>query len=267
MNAITPKNSSVVRLGILQAGRAPDEMMDTYTDYDQLFIDLLGESEFEYLHWPVLDGEFPDSIDAADAWLITGSRFGAYEDHDWIPPLEEFILAVYESGNPMVGICFGHQIIAQALGGKVAKFEAGWSVGRVEYTLDESVFGAATSSAVNLSKTDTPDGTDAQPAESASEQIALMAFHQDQVIEAPASATTVGSTPFCQHAALLYGNRMLTIQPHPEFDKHFVDGLLRARAGILPTQIKENAERTLNLPLSRDTVAETMRRFLKREHC
>ncbi len=241
----TTTSPSRVRLGVLQAGRVPEEMSGEHADYDQLFVNLLGENEFDYHHWAVLDGDLPDSIDDADAWLITGSRFGAYEDHDWIPPLEDFIRDVYASDKPMVGICFGHQIIAQALGGKVEKFNGGWSVGRVEYSLDKNVFGEHSADAAN--------------------QTALLAFHQDQVVQAPEEATTVGSTDFCKHAALLYGNRMLTIQPHPEFYSEFIGGLLVARRDLLPSDVRDTAAATLHDTIVREPIAATLRNFLKRE--
>jgi len=232
----TPKRKT---LGILQAGRSPEELVNRYPDYNQLFVHLLGEKSFNYRTWAVLDNEFPDSLDAADAWLITGSRHGAYEEHDWIAPLETLIRDIYAKGAPMVGICFGHQIIAQAMGGKVEKFAGGWSVGRVEYELDNAIWGTT-------GNTSTP----------------LMAFHQDQVVKAPEAAVNVGSTSFCEHAALLYDSRILTIQPHPEFDDAFVGGLLEARGSILPAEIVQSANQSLHEPLQRDSVADTLRTFL-----
>ena len=243
MNSSQDTPKTAIRLGVLQAGRVPDEMADQHADYDQLFVDLLGENEFDYRHWAVLDGEFPNSTADADAWLITGSRFGAYEGHTWIPPLEEFIRKIYAADQPMVGICFGHQVIAQAMGGRVEKFSGGWSVGRVEYKLDKSVFST----------------------ESASDQTALLAFHQDQVVQAPDSAITVGSTDFCKHAALLYGNRALTIQPHPEFYSEFIGGLLDARRTILPKEIVDTATQALGQAIVREPIANTIRNFLKRD--
>lgn len=229
------------RLGILQAGRAPEEIIDEYPDYNQLFIDLLGESTFDYQSWAVLDNEFPDSINDADAWLITGSRFGAYEDHAWIPPLEQLIRDIQTKGDPLIGICFGHQIIAQALGGKVVKFDGGWSVGRAEYDLDPVIFANQT-----------------QPVS------ALMAFHQDQVVELPDGAKTVGSSDFCQYAALAYGSTILTIQPHPEFNQSFVGALVEARKDLLPEDIVDTAIQTLTQPIANDGIAQTFRTFLNK---
>lgn len=227
------------RLGILQAGHAPEEIIDTYPDYNQLFVDLLGEQTFDYRSWAVLDNEFPNSVDDADAWLITGSRHGAYEPHSWIPPLEQLIRDIQAKGDPMLGICFGHQIIAQALGGKVVKFDGGWSIGRVEYDLD-------------------PDTFANQPSDSS----AVLAFHQDQVVTKPPGAKTVGSSSFCQHAALAYGSTILTIQPHPEFDQHFVGALLEARKDTLPDQAVSKAQETLAQPLDNNGIAQTFRQFL-----
>ncbi len=243
------QKSPPVRLGILQAGRVPEELEGTFPDYNQIFVDLLGEHEFEYLFWPVLDGVFPESVDAADAWLITGSKFGAYEDHDWIAPLEDFIRTVFAANAPMVGICFGHQVIAQAMGGKVEKFAGGWSVGRVEYALDESVFGQTVAANEQSGNAKTP----------------LLAFHQDQVTQAPEMATTIGSTDFCKHAALLYDNRILTLQPHPEFTQPYIAGLLSARGELLPDDIKQQASARLKQSIVREPIAETLRDFLKRQ--
>ena len=234
------------RLGILQAGHAPEELIGKFPDYEGMFPRLLGESSFDYRNWPVVDNIFPDSIDDADAWLITGSRHGVYEDHVWIPPLEDLIREIFNANQPIVGVCFGHQIIAQALGGKVEKFDGGWAVGHVEYDVDAGLF-AGTHVTSQGEDTDT---------------LGLMAYHQDQVIEPPAMAETLGANAFCRHAVLVYGDNAFTMQPHPEFNGDFVDGLLETRGQLLPPEIREHAAQSLDQPIAQAGVAETLRQFL-----
>jgi GMP synthase (glutamine-hydrolysing) len=175
-------------------------------------------------------------VEDADGWLVTGSRFGAYEEHDWIPPLEDFLRAAYAKSIPIVGICFGHQVLAQALGGRVEKFSGGWSAGVEHYSLE----GFA-------------DGID------------LIAWHQDQVTELPADARVVGSSPFCRYAALAYGDRAWTIQSHPEFNADFVDGLIEARRAILPHGIAERAEQSLGAATSSSAIAGQIANFFRRD--
>jgi len=224
-----------MKIGILQTGHSPDNMKDQLGDYGEMFTKLLGGHGFEFKIWSVVDGDFPASAVDADGWLITGSKHGAYEDHDWIPPLEDLIRAIRETGCPLVGICFGHQIIAQALGGKVEKFSGGWSVGRTEYTVN------------------------GQP-------MALNAWHQDQVTAVPDGATVVGSSDFCANAALLYDDQIWTIQPHPEFSSAFVDGLIRTRGkGVVPDHQLEAASTLLDAPNSNADIATHIADFLKKE--
>lgn len=206
-----------MKIGILETGYPPDSAVDAHGSYPQAFMKLLDGYGFTFEQWAALEGELPDSVQQADGWLITGSKYGAYEDLPWIKPLEQFIVQAYRAEVPMVGICFGHQIIAQALGGKVEKFQGGWSVGRVEYQLDEI-----------------------------GDKVPLYAWHQDQVTELPPEATVAGSTGFCQYAALQYHNKAYSIQPHPEFTRGYTKDLLEARRNILPEDAAERAEQSLN---------------------
>lgn len=223
-----------MKIGILQTGRSPEEISSEHGDYDSFFRRMLGGRGFDFVTYPVLDGVLPSDVRAADGWLITGSRFGVYEDHAWIRPLEAFIRRAYEASVPLVGICFGHQIIAQALGGKVEKFAGGWSVGTVDYAFE---------------------GFD-DPAR-------LLAFHQDQVVEKPADARVVGSSAFCRFAALVYGDRAYSIQPHPEFTEAFVADLLVARRELLPAGVAEEAERSLGQGADSTAIANQIEAFFK----
>ena len=223
-----------MKIGILMTGHAVPELLERTGDYDAMFARLLAGHGFTFATYNVVDEEYPEAPDACDGWLITGSKHGAYEDHPWIPPLEEFIRAVYADGRPMIGVCFGHQIIAQALGGKVIKYPGGWSVGRTEYTLD-------------------------------GETLALNAWHQDQVVELPQDAEVIGKSDFCANAAMVYGDRILTIQPHPEFGPDVVDDLIRLRGkGLVPDDLLEGASRGLDAPTDAARFADRMAAFFKK---
>ncbi len=190
-----------MKIGILMAGHTAPAIAERHGDFDTMFANLLAGQGFDFAVWDVENMVFPTSADAADGWLITGSKHGAYENHAFIQPLEAFIRDVYAADKPLVGICFGHQIIAQALGGKVVKFDGGWALGRHDYAL--------------------ADG----------HALTLNAWHQDQVVELPPGAAPVGQSPFCANAFLAYGQHALTIQPHPEFDDDIISSMVETRRG------------------------------------
>ena len=224
-------------IGILECGRFSEDMTKKYGDYTTLYSNMLGREFFDYRSFEVHDGDRP-TTDDADAWLISGSRHGAYEEHDWIPPLEAHLRAAFVAGQPIVGICFGHQILAQALGGRVEKFNGGWRMGQYQYALA----GAFTESDMNRAN--------------------LLAFHQDQVVELPAEATVIGQTEHCQYAALQYGNKAISIQPHPEFDDVFVNALLDERGHLFPEEKVKTARASLGDELDNPGVSTVLRNFL-----
>lgn len=222
-----------MKIGILQTGHAPDAMRPDTGDYADLFKQLLGDQGFEFETYDVVDMQFPADVHAADGWLLTGSKHGAYEDHPFIAPLEIFIRDAYAAGAPMVGICFGHQIIAQALGGRVEKFPGGWAVGRQTYDWQ-------------------------------GDTVALNAWHQDQVTQRPDGAEIVATNDFCENAALVYGDRIFTVQAHPEFENAFTKRLGDERGeGVVPDPLLTAARATATMPIDNHRIADQMTRFFK----
>ncbi len=204
-----------MKIGILQTGHAPDEARARLGDYDAMFHRLLGGHGFTFETFNVVDGQFPTGPADAAAWLITGSRHGVYEPHAWLPPLEQLIREIHAAGLPLVGVCFGHQVIAQALGGHVEKFSGGWAVGAQTYQMG-------------------------------GETLRLNAWHQDQVITPPPGARVLASNGFCKYAALAIGPNVLTFQPHPEFGDEMIDILATHRApGVVPDALVASAQAAL----------------------
>lgn len=220
-----------MKIGILQTGHAPDALLPSTGDYDEMFVNLLSGHGFTFETFAVVDGIFPENAKTCDAWLITGSRFGAYEDHPWIPPLEALIREIRATNRPLIGVCFGHQIIAQALGGKVEKFSGGWSIGPQAYDIN-------------------------------GKKMTLNAWHQDQVVQNPDGAKVIGSSDFCANAAMMVGENILTIQPHPEYGSSFISGLIDTRGrGVVPDAQLERAKSALTTPLDNTRFADMMAQF------
>lgn len=225
-----------MKIGILQTGIAADALIGKHGDYPDSFEVMLQGRGLEFEVFQVINGIFPPNANVCEGWLVTGSKHGAYEPHDWIPPLEDLIREIYAADLPMVGVCFGHQVIAQALGGKVEKFSGGWGVGNFTYA--------------------DKNGENA---------ITLNAYHQDQVVEAPACATGVLGNDFCENAILTYGDKAYTMQPHPEFSTQYIRDLIAERAiGVIDEEVLAQARRKLMENVDAQKAADQFEAFFKR---
>jgi GMP synthase-like glutamine amidotransferase len=215
-----------MRLAILQTGHNNPALPSTLRAYPQMFSDLLGPiaaPDISFTTYCVVDGAFPRDASDYDGYIITGSRHGVYEDLPFIAPLLRFIQDCYAKDIPQAGICFGHQALAQALGGRVEKSSKGWGVGIRKVNVVETTNWMAKSS-------DTLD---------------LIYVHQDQVIELPADASVLAGDEFCPHAAFAIGRSVFAVQGHPEFDKDYVHELLAIRGDDMGKDVQKTASASL----------------------
>jgi GMP synthase-like glutamine amidotransferase len=224
-----------MKVAILETGRPPGDLEASFGDYPAMFERLLGDG-FEFETFDVLSGELPSDPSLYDSYIITGSLAGVYDDHDWIAKLTDFIRAARD--RKMVGVCFGHQVMAQALGGQVEKSGKGWGTGLHTYRIEK-----------------------AEPWMDPVSEIAVPVSHQDQVVVQPPNTKVLASSDFAPFAALAWEDRpAISVQFHPEFDPGFAKALIDYRRDRLPDP--DGAIASLDAPNDNARVGKWMRRFL-----
>ena len=234
-----------MKIGILLVGRASEDLVEKYGTYAEMLIALINSDEkvFEFETFNILDSVFPKNHLERDGCIVTGSPHGLYEEHSWIPPVSQLINDIYNANLPIFGVCFGHQLIAQALGGHVEKSIKGWGLGLHTYKIDNSA-----SYMGNLS-----------------EELTLNICHQDQVLQLPENSTLYASSEFCENAGFYIKDKVLTMQAHPEFKVDFTKALLNARREvIIPKEFTDPALKKLKeVPESVQSsqFAQTIRQF------
>lgn len=230
-----------MRLGILKTGRPPRPAIERFGTYPDMFMRLLGEDAFDYRVYAVDEGELPDRAEACDAYLITGSSCGVYDPEPWIGPSMEFLRAA-KGRAKLVGVCFGHQLMAQAFGGQVVKSPKGWGVGEHEYEVLRR-----------------------QPWMDDAQSIRLPASHQDQVVALPPGAEIIAGSEFTPMGALAWSDQpAISIQLHPEFDPAYAVALIEHRRGDRYTQEQADAAiHTYGRPDDRARVGRWIKAFLE----
>ena len=234
-----------MKIGILLVGRASEDLVGKYGTYAEMLIALINTEEqvFEFKTFNILDDEFPKDHLECDGWIVTGSPHGVYEEHSWIPTVSQLVNDIYKANLPIFGVCFGHQLIAQALGGHVEKSKKGWGLGLHTYQVNNK-----------------PDYMS-----NLSEEVTLNICHQDQVLRPPQGATVYAKSEFCENAGFYIKDKVLTMQAHPEFLVDFIKALLTARRDVtIPKEFVDPALVGLNNnsdSVESNQFAETIRRF------
>lgn len=229
-----------MRIAILEPGAPPRDLQPRFGGYADMVARLLGDP-FDTVAFDVRRGDYPGA-GPWDGVVITGSAAGVYDPDPWIPVLKAWVQA--NAGSfPMIGICFGHQLMAEAFGGAVIKSPKGWGVGLDTYTLN----------------------TTAPWMDDEARTMTLPVSHQDQVVAVGKGAEVLGGSDFCPFGFIAYPDRRaVSLQPHPEFDPAYAEALIVTRRdGPLTPAHADAAIASLQAPNDNRMVGGWLIRFLR----
>ena len=239
-----------MKVGLFICDHINPEYKDEFGDYPDMFAQLFPE--FDFVFYDVCNGDFPmdktvdgvhkSALSECDVYLATGSRHSVYENTDWIVFMKEVIRAIQRENKYFIGLCFGHQLLAEALGGKVNKSPNGWCVGVHRFEIDNE----RQSEWMN-------------PFQS---NINLLMMCQDQVMELPLDAKVLAGNASCPVGMFQVGERMLGIQAHPEFTKKYNQTLMEARVERIGVKGVQEGIESLDLEVHQKTIHDWILNFV-----
>ncbi len=203
-----------MKAAILQCDNVLAKFQPQFGDYPKMVVQMFDEIglPLSFDSYDCRQGQFPEDINEYDFYITTGSKASAYEDSAWIGQLIEFVRQLDKQQKKLIGICFGHQIIALARGGKVEKSDNGWGIGIAGNRI--------------ISR---PEWMSDGPAE-----INILVSHQDQITELPDDTILIAENDFCPFFIVQWGNHFLSIQGHPEWNTDYSRTLINDRKAIIP---------------------------------
>lgn len=227
-----------MKTALLICDRVNDDLLHVQGDYPGMFVDLFPELDFEIFN--VYQGHFPNDVNDFQAYMTNGSRLSVYDEVDWIDRLKAFVREIYLAKKKYVGVCFGHQLLAEALGGKVAKAATGWSVGVHPFTITQQESWMSPF----------------QP------YLNLLMMCQDQVQILPPGGKILAKTAACPVGIFHVDNQMLGIQAHPEFSKEYDRALMELRVDRMGTEVVNTGIKSLQQPVDGEIIAQWVLQFL-----
>jgi GMP synthase-like glutamine amidotransferase len=244
MSRDTP--AAAIKVCILDNDNLDPAVVDTYVSYGAMTEKMFAAAgtRWQFDRFNTTRHEYPDDFDAYDAVLLTGSRADSFSDEPWVRELRARVDELLRRKKKLVGICFGHQLIALCLGAHVGRPPQGWGMGRMTYDW----CGPAPLR---------PDGAAAAPT------LSLLASHQDQVLTLPAGATLLARSDFCPVAAYQVDEHVLCVQPHPEFVADYSAYLLEKRRALVGEERHAAARDGLALGHDGLDVARFMQAFVE----
>lgn len=230
-----------MKVGLLECDHVREELLHIAGDYRQMFPALFTQvaPDWEFRFYDVCNGHFPESARECDLYICTGSKFSVYDEEDWILRLKDFVKEISESGKKYAGICFGHQMLAEALDGKVEKGSAGWCVGVHEFSLLKPATWSVPSK----------------------EKFNLLMMCQDQVVKMPEDSVLLAQTDDCNIGMFQVGANMIGIQAHPEFPKSYNKALMELRIERIGETKVNLGTASLSLPTDELLIAGWIKNF------
>lgn len=206
-----------MRIGILQCDDVRSSLSPEFGEYPEMIESRLAglDERFTFKTYKAHQGLLPDCVHDCDAYILTGSHYSVFDNEAlWINSLQDFVVRLNKAKIKTIGICFGHQLIAGVMGGKVERADCGWLIGVHEVQIQHI-----------------------QPfMQPLAKQFHIAMMCEDQVQTVSDEATVLASSPKCPYAMLQYDEHMLTIQGHPEFSQAFAKCLLNVRQDEFPSK-------------------------------
>jgi len=232
-----------MKVAILQCDDVLDKFQTEFGNYPEMIMDMLSNhaSQLEYETFDVRKAQYPERLDDFEFFVITGSKASVYDDECWIKNFIAFIRNLYGKDKKLLGICFGHQIIAAALGAKVEKSEKGWGVG------------VANNSLISTKAWFEHDRL----------ELNILVSHQDQVTELPEEADVIAQSDFCPNFLVQWNKTTLSVQGHPEWVKGYSNALMLHRKDIIPKEVLSKGIGSLSQDLDNAVFTRYLFKFFK----
>lgn len=246
-----------LQIGLLQCDHVADDLINIHGNYPKMFEEMLlaVDPDIEMAVYDLTNNLFPVDLNACDAYIITGSQFSAYDDIPWINKAKQLVTDLYQAKIPTIGICFGHQLIAESLGGKVDKAsDKGWGVGVHHWQVKENS---------EWMVTESPKAPKVSTSLKRLKSFALRASHQDQVTKLPSNAKLFARSDFCPIAGFQIDDHILSFQGHPEFSKAYAKALIKKRVKRIGEKASQKAVKSLKQETHSETVGAWIVNFIR----
>ena len=227
-----------MKAGLFQCDHVKENIRQQFGDYSDMFVNLFPELDWTF--YDVCNGDFPRDLNECDVYFATGSHRSVYEDLDWINQMKTTIRQIAETDKYFIGFCFGHQLLGEAMGGKVRKSPKGWCVGVHEFEITQQ--------------------TDwMKPFQ---DNLNILMMCRDQVLELPKGAKVLAGNEKCPVGIMQIGERLLGIQGHPEFSKAYDQFLMKLRIDRMGKMIVNQGLRSLEKEVHRESIRSWILNFI-----